>query len=265
MKNFKILYIVSIIFLLNSCADSENKEVVIDGLTHSFSTIKGKKEGGYYITNEKGDTLVKANYKNDLLDGKKIFFDSVGNKKKEVFYINGKRNGVSKDYFKSGEVANLASFKNDLADGEWFQLNQYGDTLKYYLYVKDTLKYYKALDENGNYYDSYLSVIFEDHLNDSLEIIVEKLSPKGNSIGILIGDLNYKTFALEDTLHIKSDSGNRLKIHKDLISNDTIEGLVFEIDIDRDKFLADYYFIFNRKNKNNLAKKIIDFNEFKDN
>ncbi len=64
-----------------------------------------------------------ANYLFDKTDGKLVCYDSLGNKSVESFLINGKENGVRKewgeDYYTEGE------FKDDLMDGYARQINYF--------------------------------------------------------------------------------------------------------------------------------------------
>lgn len=61
--------------------------------------------------------------KNDLLHGKHIEFFENGNIQQETDYLDGKKNGVCKIYYKSGEIKLEGSFINN---------SQHGKTISYY-------------------------------------------------------------------------------------------------------------------------------------
>ncbi|MFT6922436.1 MAG: antitoxin component YwqK of YwqJK toxin-antitoxin module [Crocinitomicaceae bacterium] len=71
--------------------------------------------------NEQLDTMVVANYSNDVLDGEYYEFDSVGVVKIRGNYLNNKKHGLWYIYHSNGEIQKEGEFKNGLLNGKWYE------------------------------------------------------------------------------------------------------------------------------------------------
>lgn len=91
-------------------------------------------EGESYTYNEKGNVVLKCNYKNNRLDGKLYrFFDN--GKLEEVQNIrDGINEGVAVSYFENGKINTLLTYRKDTLCGDVFYNYKNGKLRKYILY-----------------------------------------------------------------------------------------------------------------------------------
>jgi antitoxin component YwqK of YwqJK toxin-antitoxin module len=74
----------------------------------------------YHLT---GKILAKGKYINEQKDSVWCFYDTImGTLISTETYINGKKNGLSKIYFRNGAVSEERNYKNDLLEGPFKQL-----------------------------------------------------------------------------------------------------------------------------------------------
>ena len=74
----------------------------------------------YHIS---GNMLAKGKYINEQKDSVWNFYDTIMGKLLSTdIYVNGKKNGASKVYFRNGAVSEERNYKNDLLEGSFKQL-----------------------------------------------------------------------------------------------------------------------------------------------
>lgn len=80
-------------------------------------------DGVCYWYYENGTIWEKAEFANGIPVGEFLVWFANGNKAIEYTYVNGKMNGIYRDWFESGELMSLGEFKDDAKEGEWMEHN----------------------------------------------------------------------------------------------------------------------------------------------
>jgi len=137
--------------------------------TEKISYLLGKRNG-YYIKYQKDPVYGSYVYSTELFAGDKkegtakIFFPE-GKIKQTIPYVNGKKDGLSREYDREGRVISLLEYNNDflisrekinftdasgLKQGEWLDFWPEGTIKTERNYRDDMLHgYYKEYDERG--------------------------------------------------------------------------------------------------------------------
>ena len=85
--------------------------------------------GTWEYFDDLGNIIIRENYKNGILNGAYfVFFDGVLN---EICnYENGKKNGVSKTFFKTGQIQIIKNYLNDKLHGKYELFNKEGELVE---------------------------------------------------------------------------------------------------------------------------------------
>ncbi|MBC7862520.1 MAG: TonB family protein [Bacteroidia bacterium] len=115
----------------------------LTGIRYQYATNKISSQRIYldkktnlakYINYKNGtDTIITQGfYRGETKDSCWIYYSESGNKKRELFYKNGKKTGYRKDYFENGKLEKYTEYKNETEEGLKFTLSAKGDTLSKY-------------------------------------------------------------------------------------------------------------------------------------
>jgi antitoxin component YwqK of YwqJK toxin-antitoxin module len=172
--------------------------------------INGRKEGvwlGYNMSNE-GDSVcnAKIEFKNDLIDGKAIYYFSSGKIHKMISYQNGVKNGKEIVYFENdtAKVDQIKEFK------EYSNGVLHGKYLVYYSYNPlDTLEYGTYLNgkRNGKFLFSQQGKLIVNFSNDLVDGKLMKFYPNGQ----LALEADYKNNLPYNIIQINDSCGKLLE------------------------------------------------------
>lgn len=122
--------VVIIIFLLPAIGCKRDIEIVevLDadtGATEVFERSKttGQREGFYRMTNAQGILIEEAEYKHDVLHGRRKLYDEQGKLIREETHENGLYHGPMRSFYPDGKVD---------AEGEYIANEMTGTWLRYY-------------------------------------------------------------------------------------------------------------------------------------
>lgn len=96
---------------------------------------------------EEGKLKAKGNYKNQQKDSIWNYYSLAGYRISEELFVNGKKQGIIKNFFEDGKIAEEKEFAYDIEEGEW---NQYYEDGK--VRMKSTYKN-GVLEGKTYYYD----------------------------------------------------------------------------------------------------------------
>jgi len=152
--NHKLLFVISLIFLLTSCSDLEKIENTEDGvLVESFTQKKsdGLKHGTYTSYFPSGEKNEETQYDNGKINGTQIFYHKNGKVSEQANYINGEYSGGYKKYFDSGEVEQEGDYSNNAMNGDW-KFYYANGKIKELVSFKDNDEFgpFKEYHDNGN-------------------------------------------------------------------------------------------------------------------
>lgn len=110
--------------LLFACsADLETVEVTNKdtGYVELFQRSRktGLKEGFYRKLDPKGTLVEEAEYRNDLLEGKRRLFDESGRLLREENHVEGRFHGPYRTYYPDGALDSEGQFESDVMTGIW--------------------------------------------------------------------------------------------------------------------------------------------------
>jgi len=137
------------------------KEFLEDGITSNLKMydisgykiaeglyVKDKREGTWYYYGADSLKIGEEIYKNGVKNGlEKTFYRGTGKLYQQVMFVNGKKEGIYKQYFESGVLKRDATYKNDTLEGKVMYYHPNTKKLMEGTYVKGL--------RNGefNYYD----------------------------------------------------------------------------------------------------------------
>ena len=141
----------------------EDGQLLSDGFYH-----KEKKDSLWYNYAQSGELISAENYKNDLLQGKSVYYYKEGQlmehklqAERKVNYQAGKLQGVYQQFYYNGKLKTEGTFEKGLKQGIWTEYNSAGQkvaTMKYdqdllngwlYTFNKDGTLLNKVLYLNG--------------------------------------------------------------------------------------------------------------------
>lgn len=102
----------------------EEKEAIVylnDGHPFLIGEKKdGKLEGKCKIVDKHGRLTGELFYKNDNLEGlQKYYYPTTGLLSEETNFVNGQKNGISKEYYTNGAIELEANYKNNILNGSF--------------------------------------------------------------------------------------------------------------------------------------------------
>lgn len=97
------------------------------------------------LFDEKKTLIGKGNYKGTLRDSVWLFYSAKDLLASSENYVNGRRNGKSTTYYRSGKVSEIIIWLNDTKEGNWEQYHETGG-------IK-----IKSQHQNGNIHGTYVS------------------------------------------------------------------------------------------------------------
>jgi antitoxin component YwqK of YwqJK toxin-antitoxin module len=139
-------------------------------LTENY--ILGKKTGKSQGFDEQGKVMWDKEFKNNLPDGISIEYYPSGNKKNEISFIEGKKNGLAIFYDENGSKMTEGSYREDLSDGIWKIFDTTGK-------IKYEVKYDKGEILNGSAIDSLQRNEFKKYDSVKGKIAEPKVSVSG--------------------------------------------------------------------------------------
>ena len=182
--------------------------------------------------------LVKDFYKNDTLQmegtyldidkkikrGKFTYYFQNGKKKREVTYINNKKEGEFKQYYDSGQlkylsifhkdtiisakgwhednsVSELAKYKKGKVDGNYFTFYPNGKLIRFDVYDNGVFTSGKCFTSSGNdtsYFPHYIAPKFPDGFDKFIDYIRNGIQDKTVSCGWFNGEINMKVTVKTD-------------------------------------------------------------------
>ena len=119
----------------------EDGQLLSDGFYH-----KEKKDSLWYNYAQSGELISAENYKNDLLQGKSVYYYKEGQlmehklqAERKVNYQAGKLQGVYQQFYYNGKLKTEATFEKGLKQGIWTEYNSAGQKVVTMKYDKDLL------------------------------------------------------------------------------------------------------------------------------
>ena len=170
--HFALLFII----LISSCQNQNRKiiEFYADG-----------KPKFVYVFSKKSDV-----YRDKLINGKELGYDSLGNLIREIDYVNGKLNGKEMIYYPNGHIKSITTVRNDSAYGFEYEFTQEGDTSKAFVHYGFSI--------NGIFYKKWLpnGIVLTGNYGDSNRsfVIWKWINKQGKEIKSLIDKGNNETF-----------------------------------------------------------------------
>lgn len=168
----------------------------------TFTTYQSdKKNGIHYIFDNEGGIIEEANYKNDVLKGKRVKYKVHGKKSKgkdnRIYkpmliehYKNGKLDGVFKNYYANGILQESSVYQNGIKNGISLWYHKTGELLSEFQYKNGVLvgsskTYYpnSQIKTESNYVASKLTGIYKEY-HDNGTIKLEGQYLKGKKDGI---------------------------------------------------------------------------------
>jgi antitoxin component YwqK of YwqJK toxin-antitoxin module len=133
-----------------------------------------KKDSLWFNYAQSGELMSAENYKNDLLNGKALYYYKEGQVlehklqvERRVQYLDGKLHGKYQSYFYNGKLKQEGSYERGLKQGLWSEYNSKGVLIGTMKYVNDFLHgWVITYDEAGQV------------LNKTLYLDGQKLSEK---------------------------------------------------------------------------------------
>lgn len=202
----------------------KSEEIEIKG-----NYMNGKKEG-IWVTTHKDNSFTEDNYINGIKEGKSTEYyppilekDSFGNPqllpggiKKERNFVNDELDGISKEYYESGQLKEEVEWQN----GEVLSVQKYKENG-----VQDNA--YRDYYDNGNLKSEFEDGIRKDYYENgqlkSLEKYNEKLQ-RYNEKGVLIEDIDiYKLYQRVHERFSESEKGY-VRVVKTYDENGKAEG-----------------------------------------
>ena len=111
-----------------------------EGHPNLFGTvINGKYEGRFKMVDKHGRTTGDLNFKDDMLEGKQVYFQQNGRISEETEYVKGLKNGVRTVYFENGQKSLTETYKDDAFDGPFITFYPNGSKNCEGSYVKSQL------------------------------------------------------------------------------------------------------------------------------
>ena len=101
---------------------------------------KGKRNGKLIKRHFDGNLELLAFYKNDLLEGKEIYYHKNGQPAMEINYTKGIKNGKVTSWYSNGELMESGAYVNGLSDGVWENYDERGLLIGEALFDKGTGK-----------------------------------------------------------------------------------------------------------------------------
>jgi antitoxin component YwqK of YwqJK toxin-antitoxin module len=235
--------------------------------TEKINFLFGKKNGWYYKFKKDPSIGVylwsKELFAGDRKEGKALIFFPDGKIQQTIAYNNGKKEGLSKEFDKEGNVITLLEYNNDflvsrerinridnknLKQGEWKEFYPNGVIKTEKTYKDDLIHgYYKEYDNRGKLVLTMLyenGSIVKSRVEDEPDIeIINKYDPDGNLIysgpyrskvpvgihreygkdGKVINAFIYNDNGLLLSEGIVDEAGNRNGKWKDLFSNGKLQ------------------------------------------
>lgn len=147
----------------------DNGQVLSDGFYK-----QEKKDSLWFNYAQSGELMSAENYKNDLLNGKALYYYKEGQVlehklqvERRVQYLDGKLHGKYQSYFYNGKLKQEGSYERGLKQGLWSEYNSKGVLIGTMKYVNDFLHgWVITYDEAGQV------------LNKTLYLDGQKLSEK---------------------------------------------------------------------------------------
>lgn len=113
-------------------------DTVVSIVAWEMNYFAGEKHGQQIFFNKKGDTTLIENYKNGILDGKKIKYFPTGSlKEREINYKNGLMEGEVLYYNKAGKVIEKLNYKEGKKNGECTYFYSDGKLLSTEFWIMD--------------------------------------------------------------------------------------------------------------------------------
>ncbi|MFZ1497636.1 MAG: CDC27 family protein, partial [Saprospiraceae bacterium] len=101
--------------------------------------INGKYEGAFRMMDKHGRTTGDLFFKDDMLEGKQVYYQKNGKLSETTEYTKGKKHGVRTTYFENGRLSGIETYKDDVYDGPFQTFYPNGNKNCEGTYVKDQL------------------------------------------------------------------------------------------------------------------------------
>ena len=151
------------------------KGEIIEKIDYKYGKKNGYSLIFSYEKYPEGKVISKELYLNDKKEGKALYYFANGNIKEEINYVNGKRQGIAKEFDESGKVTVISEYQNNylinrerinridlngMKQGTWKIFQDNGNLYKEMFYVNNILEgIYREYDNNGKL---YLTLRYED-------------------------------------------------------------------------------------------------------
>lgn len=165
-------------------------------------------ETGYYET---GEIKFYAPMKDDLFHGEVKYFRKDGSVETIENWLNGKREGVRKDFFLNGNVKKKSFYENNLLSGPVIFFSQTGKIIEKQYYHNGIVSGMQSFNQDGSLKESYAFPVIlmqSDSVDKEHGSHIEILFDFGLTGDIFI-ELGYESndgFIAQDTLY---DLGNK--------------------------------------------------------
>ena len=195
------------------------------------------KLSGEVIGLKDGVITYKANYKNDIVEGKQLFYYNSGKSSGEISYKEGKRIGKEISYYESGNIKIVRLYIKNQLNGKSISYYETGETETKTYYINDLrngqfYKYYKSgeLQSQVNYVDGLRqgirTVYFKNSQIDYTELYKDD-KRIDRKIALVIGNSAYEkgqlTNPVNDAILIAKSLEKlnfKVMLHKNLASRD---------------------------------------------
>jgi antitoxin component YwqK of YwqJK toxin-antitoxin module len=257
------LSLIFTVFLLISCSKNKKEiEYYTNGkVKYEIDLIDGIRHGEMISYYEDGSVKGRSNFKNGLLSGIARGYDSLtGHQLTEYNYVSNKRNGKFREFYLDGSIKLVGFFKEGAPDSLGYEYYPDGKVHKIYYYDRGKLFYYKALQPNGDFYDSILPIsITELVSNDLGDSIAYRLKLNFSiydsvRVGAIIGNLNSEN-RLVDTLRIIGSSDLETIYPIPIEDRDKgFSGIFYEVNMPEDIIMGHYWFKYPSPDSTNITK-----------
>lgn len=123
-------YVLIIFFCLTVSCSRDNKivERYEDGKIKTvYYQVNAENHGSYKSYFRNGFKEIEGNFIEGKKNGKFIYFDSTGVKRKEAYYQNDLMHGTIYDYYPKGQFAGISNFEKGIRNGEGITYYKNGD------------------------------------------------------------------------------------------------------------------------------------------
>lgn len=204
MKKLQLITILILSSLIISC--TKVKEVKSDDgrLIKRYEYKLDKNEsivlhGKYQSWYENGKIKEAGKYKNDQKNGLWQYFDNDGKIEREVEYLKGLRNGVTKDYYNTGTVKKTYNFVNDTTQGRYEYYHMNGKLC----YEANLIK--GKMDGMAIQYDSLGQKMLEENYDKEIKTGKWKMFENGK----LVREFNYENGVPKELIGKWKDTNSR--------------------------------------------------------